>query len=176
MGTIIALLAIYASAILISSYDKDTENADYLIVLGCKLDKNKPTTTLISRIDKAVSYLDDKPECKVIVSGGITEGNSISEAQIMSDLLVERGIDPSRIIIEDQALDTYENFFYSRKLMKEGKKICFCSSDYHILRSKLMANKNGIKPSSISSRSSLKELLIHLPIEEYFIIKNSIEK
>ncbi len=176
MGQIIVLLVIYASVILISSYDKDTENADYLIVLGCKLDKNKPTATLISRIDKAVSYLDDNPECKVIVSGGITEGNSISEAQVMSNLLTERGIDPSRIIREDKALDTYENFFYSRKLMKEGKKICFCSSDYHILRSKLMANKNGIKPSSISSRSSLKELLIHLPIEEYFIIKNSIEK
>lgn len=176
MGTIIALLVIYASVILISSYDKDTENADYLIVLGCKLDENKPTAALVSRIDKAISYLDDNPECKVIVSGGITEGNSISEAQVMSNLLIERGIDPSRIIREDKALDTYENFFYSRKLMKEGKKICFCSSDYHILRSKLMANKNGIKPSSISSRSSLKELLIHLPIEEYFIIKNSIEK
>ena len=176
MGTIIALLVIYALVILISSYDKDTENADYLIGLGCKLDENKPTAALVSRIDKAVSYLDDNPECKVIVSGGITKGNSISEAQVMSNLLIERGIDPSRIIREDKALDTYENFFYSRKLMKEGKKICFCSSDYHILRSKLMANKNGIKPSSISSRSSLKELLIHLPIEEYFIIKNSIEK
>ena len=168
MGIVILLLLIYALAIYVFSYDRDIDNVDYLIVLGCKLNNNKPTATLISRIDKAVSYLDDNPECKVIVSGGITEGNTLSEADVMEKLLIEKGINPSRIIKEDKALDTYENFYYSRKLIEEGKKICFCSSDYHILRSKLMATKNGIKPSSISSRSSI--------IEEFYIIKNSIEK
>ena len=176
MGIVILLLLIYASVIYAFSYDRDSDNADYLIVLGCKLNNNKPTDTLVSRIEKTVSYLERNPDCKVIVSGGITEGNTISEADVMEKLLIEKGIDPSRIIKEDQALDTYENFYYSRKLMEEGKKICFCSCDYHILRSKLMATKNGIKPSSISSRSSIKELLIHMPIEEFFIIKNSIEK
>lgn len=176
MGIVILLLLIYASVIYAFSYDRDSDNADYLIVLGCKLNNNEPTDALISRIDKAVSYLERNNDCKVIVSGGITEGNTLSEADVMEKLMIEKGIEPSRIIKEDQALDTYENFYYSRKLMEEGKKICFCSSDYHILRSKLMANKNGIKPSSISSRSSIKELLIHLPIEEFYIIKNSIEK
>ncbi len=173
---ILKIVIIYAIIILLEAYDIDHDGADYLIVLGRKLNRNEPTDTLISRIDRSVSYLENNPDCKVIVSGGITEGNTLSEAEIMEKVLIKKGIDPLRIIKEDQALDTYENFYYSRKLMEEGKKACFCSSDYHILRSRLMALKNGLIVSSICSRTSLKEKLIHLPLEEYFIISNLIKR
>ena len=173
---IVSIIVIFALFIMFTAYVSDSENADYLIVLGCKLDDNKPVKELINRIDTAVSYLKKNPECKVIVSGGITEGNTVSEAEVMHDLLVERGIKPERIIKEEQAKDTYENFFYSRKLLDSNKKICFCSSDYHIFRSRLMALKNDLKVQSIFSKTSLKEKLIHLPLEELFTIKSMIEK
>ena len=173
---IVSIIVIFALFIMFTAYVSDSENADYLIVLGCKLDDNKPVKELINRIDTAVSYLKKNPECMVIVSGGITEGNTVSEAEVMHDLLIEKGIEPERIIKEEQAKDTYENFYYARKLLDTNKKICFCSSDYHIFRSRLMALKNDLKVQSIFSKTSLKEKLIHLPLEELFTIKSMIEK
>ncbi len=173
---LIGLIFVFALIILAFAYLSESENADYLIVLGCKLDNDRPVQALIDRIDKSVSYLMKNPGCKVIVSGGITQGNTVSEAQIMHDLLVNRGIETERIIMEQEAKDTYENFYYAKKLLDKDKRICFCSSDYHILRSRLMALKNGLNVSSICSRTSLKEKLIHLPLEEYFIISNLIKR
>ena len=169
-------LILYACFIMLMSNDSDCDDADYLIVLGCKLNDDKPGETLISRIDTAVSYLKENPDCKAVLSGGITKDNTVSEAAIMYDLLIERGIEPERLVKEEQAQDTYENFLYSKELIDVNKKICFCSSDYHIFRSRLMALKNGLKVKSICCRTPLAELVIHLLLEEYFIIKNMIEK
>lgn len=176
MNIIILFLLIYALLIYAFSFEKEETGVDYLIVLGCRLENDEPAKELIERIDRAVLFLKKNPECKVIVSGGITKGNSKSEAEVMYDLLIDRGIEPDRIIKEDQAKDTYENFFYSKKLLEQGKKVCFCSSDYHILRSKLMAMKNRLKTYNICSHSSIKDKIIHLPLEEYFIIQNMIKK
>ena len=160
---------------MVMSYDFNSKNADYLIVLGSKLKDNRETFTLISRIDRAALYLKKNPECKVIVSGGVTDGNTISEASMMYSLLLERNIRPERIIMEEKALNTYENFMYSKQYLDTSKKIVICTSDYHILRSKLLANKNGYGVHSIFAKSTAIDLIIHLPLEEYFIIKNMIE-
>lgn len=176
MKYVLLFIIVYGLFILLMAKDKDPKGSDYLIILGCRLDDDKPTKTLVSRIDRAVSYLKDNPQCKAVVSGGITEGNTISEAQVMERLLIERGIDRSRIIKEEKAQDTFENFFYSKELIDKDSKICFCSSDYHIFRSRLMADKNDLKIHNICSRSSLWELLYHLLLEEFFIIHNLLKR
>ena len=176
MVYIFYFLVVYAVVIMAFSYDFNGKGAAYLIVLGSKLNDNRETFTMVTRADRAALYLQKNPECMAIVSGGVTKGNSISEASVLRMLLLERGIRPERIIVEDKALNTFENFKYSKKLLDPEKKITICTSDYHILRSKLMAAKNGLKVNSIFAHSTVFDLLIHLPIEEIFIIKNMIEK
>ena len=175
MNILISIIVSYAIIIMIMSYDFNSKNADYLLVLGSKLIDNSETDTLISRIERAASYLEKYPRCKVIVSGGITEGNSVSEASIMYSLLVERNIEPERIIMEDKALNTYENFAFSIHFMDISRKIVICTSDYHVLRSKMLARINGYSVNSIYARSELGDLVFHLLKEEYLIIMNMFE-
>lgn len=58
----------------------------------------------------------------------------------MKDYLEQKGIEASRIIIEDQSTSTYENLLFSKELLpKETKKITIVSNDFHLKRAKYLA-------------------------------------
>ena len=167
---ILYFILFYGLLIIVSSIDFNNGNADYMILFGSGLKQNKETFTMIKRVNRASLYLLRNPDCKVICTGGITGNNTISEAEIMSKLLKDRHIEDKRMILENKATDTLENIKYSLDLIEKDKKIVLCSSDYHILRCKLLALRHGVKTHSIFSQSNIIELLIHILLEEVFII------
>ena len=167
-------LITYACIIMIFSYDFNAGNADYLIVLGSGLKDGRENFTMVNGIDRALIYLNRYPDCKVIVSGGLTHGNTVSEASVMKTMLCDRNISKNRILMEERSMNTRENLLYSKKLIEEGKKVVICSNDYHILRCKINALKCGMKVSSIFCRSMWIDLLYHLFLEEILIIKSLI--
>ena len=176
MNIVLYILIGYALVIMIMSYDFSSGDADYLIVLGPGLKDNRETFTMVNRVDRAALYLKKNRECVAIVSGGITDNNTVSEAYVMRNLLIERGIYTDRIIMEDKAQDTFENMKYSKQLIETDKKIVVCTSDYHILRSKILALKNGYRVHSIFCRTRGPELIIHLLLEEVLIIRDLFRK
>ena len=89
MKYILLFILAYALLILIFGISLYNQKADYLILLGSGLYHNKPTLTMIKRINRAVMYLLNNTECKVIVSGGYTDNNKVSEAQVMKQLLID---------------------------------------------------------------------------------------
>ena len=167
-------ILIYALIIMAARYDFKADGADYLIVLGCRLNDDRESFTMINRVNRAARYLDKNPECKVIVSGGIAGNNTVSEASVMRMLLLERNVDVDQIIMEDKSTNTMEKMKFSKQFIDTDKKIVVCSSDYHICRAKLLAHKYGYKVNDIFAPSMIVELLIHLPLEEYFIIRDLI--
>lgn len=175
MLTVIGIIVVYALTILIGAISVNVQGADYLILLGSGLKNDREGFTMIRRVNRAALYLLRNPECRVVVSGGITGNNTVSEAEVMKRLLMERHIREEMIILEDRSVNTKENMRYSKDLINTAGKIIVCSSDYHVLRAKLLASGYGYKCGSIFSQSTLTELLVHLPLEEIFIIKDLIE-
>ncbi|MBQ6492292.1 MAG: YdcF family protein [Erysipelotrichaceae bacterium] len=173
---ILYVIIIYALVIMAARYDFDADNADYLIVLGSSLNKDMETFTLINRVNRAERYLKKNPDCLVIVSGGITGNNTISEAFKMQEMLIDRHITRNRIILEDKAQNTPENMKFSKQLLDVNKKITVCSSDYHIFRARLLARKYGYRVHAIFAPSMITDLIIRLPLEEYFVFKNLLSK
>lgn len=82
---------------------------------------------------------------KVIVSGGAVVGTT-SEAQIMKNYLIEHGIEPNRILVENESRDTVENLKFTKKIMeREGFKSCvIVSNSFHMRRIKMIAQSVGI--------------------------------
>jgi len=171
----VIVLIIYVLLILLGGISFNYDNADYLIVLGSGLVNNKETKTMIDRIDKAVSYLNKNPNCKVLVSGGITSNNTVSEASVMKRLLIERNIDENRIIVEDKSTTTIENMLFSKSLIDINKKIVVCSNNYHVFRAKLIAHRFGYKVKTISCKTRFLYLIQHLLIEIIYVIKNMLD-
>lgn len=131
-------------------------DADALIVLGAAVHGDKVTWVLSNRLDTAADYLEAHPDTVCVVSGGQGDGESVTEASAMQKYLVERrGIDPARILVEDRATSTLENFAFSKALIDEalGKdaSIAFVTTDFHVFRAGRVAKKAGISAVGIAA-------------------------
>lgn len=138
-------LFIIAEGMIIHQSRKVPEReADYLVVLGAKVNGSKPSEILKYRIEKAAEYLKEHPDTKAVVSGGKGEDEGISEAEAMRNGLVERGIDEKRIYMEDASTSTKENLEFSKKYMDiKNQNIIVVTTDFHVLRAVKIAEKAG---------------------------------
>lgn len=120
---------------------------DYVIVLGAKVKSNgEPTLSLKSRLDMAVDYLEQYKHVQVIVSGGQGADEPATEASVMANYLMDAGIDPLRIQLEEKSTSTYENLLYSKELLPEGvEEVTIISNDFHLTRAKYLANVVGLE-------------------------------
>ncbi len=144
------LVFVVVEAFIVLGATKEPEmEADYLIVLGAKVNGTKPSHILYKRIEKAYTYLDVHPQCKVIVSGGKGEDEGISEAEAMKNSLLDYGIDGNRIILEAASTNTKENLEYSKAILEKmgvdvsKAKVVVVTTDFHVLRAVGIARKAG---------------------------------
>lgn len=133
---------------LFGSIDNVTYNEDAVIVLGCAVIDGQPSLSLANRLDAAIEYVDKNEDAIIIVSGGKGFQESVSEAEAMEKYLVERGIKPERILVEDMASSTYENMVFSKELLSERfddkYTVAVITNDYHIFRAVNIAKSVGL--------------------------------
>ncbi len=130
--------------------------ADAVIVLGAAVHGDRVTWVLRNRLDTAADWLAAHPDAVCVVSGGQGDGESVTEASAMQKYLVERkGVDPARILVEDKAENTRENFAFSKALIDErlgsDAKIAFVTTDFHVFRAGRVAMKAGISAVGIAA-------------------------
>lgn len=132
-----------------SKSDAETE---YIIVLGCKVNGTEPGRYLKGRINTAYKYLNENPEAKAILSGGMGNGESISEAQCMFNSLTEMGIAPDRLMLEDKSTSTYENMKNSKQVLESHgisiNELTVITNDFHEYRAISFAKRCGFKAVS----------------------------
>lgn len=132
------------------------EPADHVILLGGGIDKDgKLPKSVISRVEKAAEYLKQNPEAICVVTGGTLKWLPYPEAPELKNQLVKRGVAAERILVEDQALDTIQNFQLSCKMLEEFKgasteeilntSTAVVTSRYHLRRSERLARRMGFK-------------------------------
>jgi uncharacterized SAM-binding protein YcdF (DUF218 family) len=128
---------------------------DVIIVLGAKVDGEIPSRTLMYRLDAAYKYLSAHPETKAVLSGGRGADEEITEAEAMCRYLTAKGIEKGRLILEDRSTSTYENLINSFGLLGSTAKlkIAVVTSDFHVLRARLIALKLGRHVGGIGSKT-----------------------
>lgn len=88
----------------------------------------------------------------MVLTGGQGYGEEITEAACMYAYLTEHGVDPQRLILEEHAGNTSENFSFSwEKLEQVGidparATVAVVSNDFHIARARADCPKTGIRP------------------------------
>ncbi|UWQ11710.1 YdcF family protein [Aliiroseovarius crassostreae] len=115
------------------------------LVLGAKLSPDGRATGALRRRAGHAAQLWHRGEIDlIVVSGGVPQ-SGITEASVMADLLRETGVSEERIILEDQARNTWENIALSRPLIPEGAEITLITDSYHAPRARLMARRQGVR-------------------------------
>ncbi len=129
--------------------------ATYMIVLGAKVKPGGvPSLSLKNRLEESIEYLNTYPHVKVIVSGGQGSDEDRTEASVMLDYLVKRGIPAERILVEDQSTSTYENLLFSRDLLPNDiKQITIVSNDFHLQRAKYLAKSLGFEVDVVAAKT-----------------------
>ncbi len=138
-------------------YDKD-----FVIILGSKIKKDGTLTPLLKgRVDKAIEfgnrqYLETKKKIVYIPSGGKGSDEVMAEALAIKNYLIEKGIDKKQIVIEDKSTSTTENMKFSKNIIDEinkDAKISFSTTNYHVFRSGVIANDEGIDCEGMGSKT-----------------------
>lgn len=152
IGTIIANVIVVNHKV---EYDKD-----YVIVLGCGLNKDgTPTPLLRGRVDKALDFYHKQKNSSgkdlvFITSGGQGDDEVISESESMKRYLMEKGIAEDKIIKEDKSRNTYENMMFSKeKIDKKDCKVAFSTTNYHVFRSGIFAWMAELKAEGMGAQT-----------------------
>lgn len=132
------------------------ESAEYLILLGGGISKDgKLPKAVIERVNKAEEYLSLHPETICVVTGGTLKWLPYAEAPEIKRQLVAAGISGDRVLVEDQALDTIQNFQFSCQLLANERgvsksdilnsEIVVVTTAFHLRRAERLANRMGFK-------------------------------
>ena len=142
---------------------------DYIIVLGAQVKENGPSVVLKYRLDAAYDYLTANPETKCIVTGSQGSNEPVTEAAGMQAYLVSRGIDASRIILEEQADNTVQNLVYSRELIdSEDASAAIVTNNFHLFRALHIAAAHGYRDVQGISAYSTALYLPNNMVREFF--------
>ena len=146
---LVPLICIEIYVIDVGSSDPSALPADAVVVLGAGVNGTQPSLSLYTRLTAALDYLEENPDVPVVLTGGLGYGEEITEARCMYDWLTARGVDPARLIMEEQAGNTAENFAFSKELLEEQgidpaeNLVAVVTNDFHIARSRLIAARQG---------------------------------
>ena len=132
------------------------ESAEYVILLGGGIDKNGCLPdSVIKRVEKTAEYLTVNTDALCVVTGGTLKWLPYPEAPEIKRQLMLKGISEERILVEDKALDTIQNFQNSVDILqqKTGKscsqilksKFVVITSDFHLRRAERLAQRMGFE-------------------------------
>ena len=138
-----AVILFFCGKVIAGGIINTAGQAEYAIVLGLALENGKPVPDLTARLDTARAYLEKYLEAKLILTGGNADETGRTEAAVMRDILTEKGVPEGRLILEDQATSTKENFQNIVGMLQADESVVMISSNYHMDRAVRNAKEAG---------------------------------
>ncbi len=153
------IIAIIISCFMIGAMnDKPKGKPTTLVVLGCQIKADEPSLMLKRRLNAAYEYLIEHEDVSVVVSGGQGSDEITSEADVMRNYLLGKGISEDRIFMEDKSVNTQENIRFSKEIIeKEGlcSDITIVTDGFHQLRGDIFARREGLRAYNIPAPTAV---------------------
>ena len=120
--------------------------ADAAIVLGAGVINDQPSPVLRERINHALNLYRAGVVDYLIFTGGIGQGDRMTESEVARQYALEQGIPADRIFIETSSRITYENLLEARKIvLAQGfDRVLIVSDPLHMRRAMTMAHDLGL--------------------------------
>lgn len=154
--SMIFIVVIICTSFMIYAATKRPYEPETIIVLGCRVVGQQPSTMLEERLEAAFRYLSEHEDCIAVLSGGQGADEEISEAECMFSYLTEHGIDANRLYKEDKSTSTKENIAYSHDIIVQqhlSDKIGIVTNEFHAYRALKIAESFGYQAAAISANT-----------------------
>ncbi|MFI5278889.1 MAG: YdcF family protein [Gemmatimonadales bacterium] len=142
----LAWLASLAAVVWASRHDA-ARPADAIVVLGAAQYNGHPSPVLKARLDHAARLFRRHFAPRVIVTGGVGTGDSVSEAVVARRYLLEAGI-PDSVVRADTAGRTSDASLRAVRadLPAGGRTVILVSDGFHMFRLGIIARRVGLSP------------------------------
>jgi len=160
------MMLIFAVSSMLNRLPVPFKKYDYIIVLGSGLIGDQVPPLLASRIKKGIEcfkrYHTENHPVKVVFTGGQGQDEKVAEGIAMATYAKAQGLAEQHIIIEDRAVNTYENMLFSKQLIEKDRQqlgqtdtyhILTVTNNFHVFRALLWARKVGIKSDGVGSET-----------------------
>ena len=139
----------------------EAQNADAIVVMGASQWGGKPSPVLKVRLDHALSLYQKGFSEKFILTGGIGEGEKISESRAGKIYLIQKDVNAENIFIEEGGHTSWQSLNGVAEILKNKNlnSVIVVSNGFHIMRLKKMAKDLKIQsyPSPVP-RNSISKL------------------
>ena len=137
------LAAVYRQARL-----EQARPAAAIVVLGTAQFNGVPGPTLQARLDHALALWQQGLAPTVVLTGGRQPGDQFTEAEAGQRWLLEQGVPPGAILLENEGHDSWQSMQGVARIMAERGQpdapLLLVSDGFHLLRLKLMARELGL--------------------------------
>jgi len=125
--------------------EKSLPDADAILVLGASQINGTPSPVFKARLDQALELYHQGKAPKIMLTGGVGQGKTTSEAEAGRQYLAQKGVDWAAVLQEDTGTTTWQSLQNITHVAKQHtiKKIIIVSDGFHLFRSKKMAQDLG---------------------------------
>lgn len=150
-GWCLALLSVF-----LFGYRDEARPVDAIVVLGAAQYDGRPSPVLKARLDHAIQLYELGLAERMILTGGVGVGDTVSEAEVGRRYVVRHGVSPEAVLLEGSGLSSDASMRAVAVLMAQNElsRALLVSDPFHMLRLRLLATQLGLRAYSSPTRSS----------------------
>ncbi len=138
------------SAILTEEQAAVIENADCILVLGCRVyEDGTPSHMLEDRLLQGIALYEAGTAPKLLMSGDHGQ-REYDEVNAMKQFAVEKGIASSDVFMDHAGFSTYESLYRAKEVFGV-KKVIIVTQEYHLHRALYIARQLGLEAYGVAS-------------------------
>jgi uncharacterized SAM-binding protein YcdF (DUF218 family) len=145
-GAIAILWLVSLGAVLTWALEDDAQRADAIIVMGAAQYRGHPSPALRARLDHALVLWHRGLAPRMVLTGGIGEGDSASEAAVSRAYVVRLGVPDTAILLENEGRTSSQSLRGAIELLHARRlSVAVVVSDpFHMLRLEILGRRYGM--------------------------------
>lgn len=126
----------------------DARKADAIVVMGAAQYAGHPSPALRVRLDHAIALWEHQVAPRMLLTGGIGEGDTASEAAVSRTYVLARGVPDTSLLLENEGRTSSQSLRGAADLLHaRGLHSAVIVSDpFHMLRLEILGRRFGIDP------------------------------
>ena len=153
---VVGLWVVSLIAVLVWERRDEARPAAAIVVLGAAQYVGRPSPVLRARLDHAIELWRRGLAPRLVLTGGVGEGDTTSEAAVGRRYAKQHGVPDSSIVIEPHGRTTSESIEQVAALLQAEKQrsVILVSDPFHMLRLSILARRYGLAPLTSPTRTS----------------------
>jgi uncharacterized SAM-binding protein YcdF (DUF218 family) len=146
VGALVLGWSVSALSVLRAATHDAAAPADAIVVLGAAQYRGRPSPVLRARLDHAIGLYARGLAPRLVLTGGIAEGDTASEAAVSREYALRAGVPDSAILTENDGRTTSQSIAGVARLLhsRQMERVVLVSDPFHVLRASRLGTREGL--------------------------------